>query len=69
MLTTFDSTVLQDPAPVFPSLEATAKAELTESEPSRGRRSSDLENFKLRLGPGPNGPVYVADTAGANQRG
>jgi hypothetical protein len=62
MLTMIDSTITRCPTLVFPSTEATAKAELMEVEPRRRRLSSDLRNFKLRLGPGPNGPVYVADT-------
>jgi hypothetical protein len=65
MLTTINSTLPLCPAFVFPSTEATAKAEPVENDRPTRRSASRLVNFKVLLAPGRTGPVYVLDTAAA----
>jgi hypothetical protein len=67
MLTMIQSTIPQNPTWVFPSTEATAKAEfeLREIDRIARRIASGLRNFAVQIGPAPIGPVYVGDTGGA----
>jgi hypothetical protein len=64
MLTLINSTIAQYRTLVFPSTEATARAELKLLEIDRPARrtASSLRNFRVQLGPGRIGPVYVVDT-------
>jgi hypothetical protein len=65
MLTMINSTLPQYLTLVFPSTEATAKAEVAETHRRTRRSASRLLTFRVHLGTPPNGPVYIGDTAGA----